>query len=384
MSLTNADIVELTGWRRQLHARPELSGEEHGTARMMADALAPSRPDQMLTGLGGTGVAAVWEGEAPGPTVMFRAELDALPIREISDLPYRSGIPGKGHLCGHDGHMAILAGLARLIGRRRPARGRVVLMFQPAEEDGSGAAAVLADPRFAEIAPDFAFALHNLPGLPFSEVALKPGPANCASAGLRIVLSGKTSHASVPERGVSPAGALARLIPGLAALGPGGELAPGFRLATVTHVRMGEPAFGIAPGEAELWVTLRALTDADMEALTAEATGLAGTEARAAGLGIETSLHDVFAACENDPEATGHLARAIAAEGLEHGERPGVMPMRASEDFGRFGSHARAAMFFLGAGEAHPMLHNPDYDFPDELIAPAVRVFDRVRRDLLG
>ena len=382
MTLTNADIVDLMELRRRLHSRPELSGEERETARAVAAALAPTAPDHVLTGLGGTGVAAVFEGAEPGPTVMFRAELDALPIEELSDAPHRSAFPGKGHLCGHDGHMAILAGVARLLGRERPRRGRVVLMFQPAEENGAGAAAVIGDPAFEPIAPDWAFSLHNMPGIPLGEVALREGPANCASAGLRILLTGKTSHASVPERGVSPADTLARLIPALSALGPGGPLQPGFRLATVTHARMGEAAFGIAPGEAELWVTLRALTDADMEALTGEAIALVRREAGAAGLGIGTSLHDIFMACTNDPDATAHLARALDAEGIPHG--PGVLPVRASEDFGRFGHRAKSAMFFLGAGERHAMLHNPDYDFPDDLIAPAVRIFDRVRRDLLG
>jgi len=382
MDLTNRDIVELTDWRRRLHRMPEVSGEEAATAAEVAAMLRAAGPDRVLTGLGGHGVAAVWEGAGPGPTVMFRAELDALPIEELSDAPHRSGMPGKGHLCGHDGHMAILAGLARLVGRRPPARGRVVLMFQPAEEDGSGAAAVIADPRFGGIAPDFAFALHNLPGLPLGAAALAAGHVNCASVGLMIRLSGRTSHASVPEAGVSPAPAVARLIPALAALGPGGALVPGFRLATVTHARLGEPAFGIAPGEAEIRVTLRALTNPDMAALLAEAEALARAEAAAEGLGLGLSRHDAFDACENDAEATAHLARALQAEGVAPADFD--LPMRASEDFGRFGQRAKAAMVFLGAGERQPMLHNPDYDFPDALIAPGVRIFNRVRRALTG
>src|SRR5918993_4038331 len=120
--------------------------------------------------------------------------------------------------------MAILAALARELGRQRPRRGRAVLMFQPAEEDGSGAAAVVADPRFRQIAPDFAFALHNLPGLPLGRGALVEGPVNCASRGMRIVLTGKTAHASMPETGTSPMQAVATLMPALTALGTGGAL----------------------------------------------------------------------------------------------------------------------------------------------------------------
>ena len=134
--------------------------------------LTPTRPDQVITGLGGHGVTAVYEGQAPGPTVLF----------------------------------------------------------QPAEENGAGAAAVIADPKFAGIKPDWSFALHNMPGIRLGHVALDEGPVNCASRGLRIVLTGKTSHASVPEAGVSPAVTLSRLIPGFNALGPGGALAKGFQL----------------------------------------------------------------------------------------------------------------------------------------------------------
>ena len=154
-----------------------------------------------------------------------------------------------------------------------------MLLFQPAEENGAGAAAVIADPKFAGIKPDWSFALHNMPGIRLGHVALDEGPVNCASRGLRIVLTGKTSHASVPEAGVSPAVTLSRLIAGFNALGPGGALEKGFRLATITHARIGEPAFGIAPGEAELWLTLRAMTDEDMAALLGGAMALAETEA---------------------------------------------------------------------------------------------------------
>jgi amidohydrolase len=202
MFLTDRDLVELAAWRRALHREPELSGQEEATARRVEAVLAATRADRIIKGLGGHGVAAVYEGAAPGPTVMFRAELDALPIEEITGLPYRSAMPGKAHLCGHDGHMATLAALARRLGRERPGCGRAVLLFQPAEENGAGAAAVLADPRFHAIAPVHAFALHNLPGLPFGHVALDQGPVNCASRGVGVVLAGKTAHASMPEHGV--------------------------------------------------------------------------------------------------------------------------------------------------------------------------------------
>ncbi|WP_426034607.1 amidohydrolase [Cypionkella sp. TWP1-2-1b2] len=381
--LSALDLLDLTAFRRELHRFPEVSREEAATAARIVQALAALQPDQVVTGLGGHGVAAVFNSAEAGPTVLFRAELDVLPITELSDAAHCSTVPGKGHLCGHDGHMTLLMGLGRLIARQRPKRGRVVLMFQPAEEDGSGAAAVVADPRFAALRPDWAFSIHNMPGLPFGHSALKAGAVNCASQGLKITLTGKTAHASLPETGVSPAMALARLIPAISALGQVGPLGLNYRLVTITHARLGEAAFGIAPGEAELWVTLRTMADGQMAALRGAAMDLARAEAAAQGLRVRFSHHDDFAASVNDRQAVAHLARALDALGMPHDE--GDLPMRASEDFGRFGQGGtRSAMVFLGVGQDHPALHNPDYDFPDALIPLGVQIFHRVMCDLLG
>lgn len=380
--LTNSDITELTAFRRDLHRHPELSGFEVETAARVVAALGTG-PDRVVTGLGGHGVAAVFVGAANGPTVLFRCELDALPIHEISDAPYRSLADGKGHLCGHDGHTTILLGLARLLSRKRPAKGRVILMFQPAEEDGAGAAAVIADPKFDDLHPDWAFSLHNMPGCKLGECWLAQGPVNCASVGMKITLTGKTSHAAQPEHGVSPGLAIARLIPALGALGTGGPLGPDYRLATVTHVAMGEPNFGVSPAHGEVWVTLRTMLDAPMSELRAKAEALAAAEAAALGLRLTISYHDDFAACANDPQATEHFATVLDQMGIAHSQ--GDLPERASEDFGRFSTlpGTKGAMVFLGSGLDHPALHNPDYDFPDDLIPIGIEIFYRIALDIL-
>ncbi|MBN8293505.1 amidohydrolase [Rhodobacter sp. NTK016B] len=378
--LTNADMVELTAFRHALHRQPEVSGQEAGTAERVAEAL--PAPDDLVTSLGGHGVAAVYHGAQPGPTLMIRAELDALPIVELGAMPHASERPGVGHLCGHDGHMTILLGLARLLSRNRPERGRVVLMFQPAEEDGSGAKAVMGDPRFEALTPDWSLSLHNMPGIALGQAWIAPGPMNCASAGLKIRFTGATAHASTPEDGKAPTPALPRLIDGLRAMGPGGAMGPGFRLATITHLRMGEPAFGIAPGEAELWVTLRGLGDSDLEALLDQAQSLAREQATASGLNVEFEIHDRFSACTNDADAAALLARALEAQGIAH--ETGDLPMRASEDFGRFGSVSKSAMLLLGAGREVPGLHTQTYDFPDTLIPQGIGIFHRAIKELLG
>ncbi|MCA0856299.1 amidohydrolase [Phaeobacter italicus] len=379
--MTPDRLAQLTGLRHSLHQIPEVSGAEEKTAAYIATYLRAYAPDRLLTGLGGHGVAAVYDGAAEGPTVMIRCELDGLPIEELSDQPYRSTHAGRGHLCGHDGHMTMVAALAEDLAGKRPARGRVVLMFQPAEETGKGAPAVVADPAFGEIAPDYAFSLHNLPGLAVGQIALCRGPANCASRGMRIRLSGRTSHAAAPQDGVSPAGAMAQLLPGLVALGGGTDLGPDYALVTLTHARLGEATFGIAPGEGEVWATLRTVNDTRMARLIEEATALVGKVCAEQGLGHEISFDDVFEACTNNPEAVTVLQKACERVGL--GVAMQDRPQRWSEDFGQFGKGAKAAMFWLGSGEDQPQLHNPDYDFPDAAIPVGAGLFRAVVSELL-
>ncbi|MCB5199065.1 amidohydrolase [Loktanella sp. TSTF-M6] len=383
--LTNSDLVELTNFRRALHRRPEISGEEAETANTIVAALKRMSPSRIVTGLGGHGVAAVFDSGQDGPTVLFRAELDALPIEERnSSIEWLSEISGKSHVCGHDGHMTMLLALGRMISRRPVAKGRVILMFQPAEEDGSGAKAVVSDPAFEDLEPDWAFAIHNQPGSPFGYVATRVGLMNCASLGLKIMLSGKTAHAADPRDGVSPVLAVAKLIPALDALGhgDGGPRNNNFRLVTITHAKIGEPTFGISPGKAEVFATLRTATDASLESLEVAARDLAGSLAKEFGLGVSFEIHDHFAASINDAEAYAVAVEAMDAIGVPYGEES--VPMRASEDFGVFGWNAKAAMLCLGPGEDYAALHNPDYDFPDDLIPIGSSIFERIARDLLG
>lgn len=375
----SADLIAL---RQELHRRPELSSQESETAARIVSELEKHGPDEILKELGTHGVAAVYDSGIDGPTVMFRCELDGLPITEVSTFSWRSQIDGKGHLCGHDGHMAIVSGLAPKLAARRPARGRVVLLFQPAEETGAGAADVIGDARFERIRPNFAFALHNLPGLPLGAVGVRSGPFNFASEGLAIRLSGRTSHAAQPEAGISPAAVTARLMEALPELPETLGHQPGHSLVTLCHTRLGEPAFGISPGEADIWVTIRAIDDGLQAQLIGEAEKLAGRLAEAGGLDLELSRFENFVAGQNDEAAVARIeaaASALRAPRVAVGD-----PFRWSEDFGRFGGVAKAALFVLGAGEDHPRLHNPDYDFPDELIGPGIAIFEHIARDICG
>jgi len=361
---------------------PELSGEEHATAAAVAKHLVAFDADTLIDGLGGTGLAAIYESGAPGPAVLVRCELDGLPITETGDHDHRSRTPGKAHLCGHDGHMAIMLALASTLHDVRPRQGRVVLLFQPAEENGKGARAVVADPRFQALAVDYALSLHNLPGHELHQVLLKSGHVNCASRGMRIRFSGKTAHASMPETGRSPALAMAECIEGLNSLSRPGRLNDGFALVTVVHAKLGEEAFGIAPGHAEIWATLRSVTDVAMDGLIADARAVAEDLAAVHALGCDIGFDDVFHACVNDNGLIEHYRRAAQACGFPVPDCD--EPMRFSEDFGEYASQARSAMFFLGAGTQTPALHNPDYDFPDALIASGAAMFHATIARLLG
>ncbi|WP_319531072.1 amidohydrolase [uncultured Cohaesibacter sp.] len=395
--LTSTQLEQLTDFRRLLHRHPELSGEEAGTAQRMIDAFEILQPDQVITRLGswqepdgttlgGTGVAAVYDSGEPGPTLLFRCELDGLPIDEISALPYRSRHPFQAHLCGHDGHMAIMRGLAMRLSERRPAKGRVVLLFQPAEETGKGAKAVLSDPKFAPLIPDHAFALHNLPGVALGQVVVKTGSICCASRGIRITYDGKTSHASMPQDGLSPVDAILKVVEGLQdlsnGLDPNQALDNTFKLITVTHLTMGEPCYGVSPSHGEIWATLRTVTDQAMEELLKSVHDLALTTAGQFELAMTFGEDDVFEACDNSEETTEIVHQSLEAENIP--VQFADVPMRFSEDFGRFSAHCPSTLFFIGSGEDQPQLHNPDYDFPDELIGIGCGIFERIIRQQLG
>lgn len=389
--LTNTQLAYLQSLRQTLHQSPEISGEEVETAARITQELTRAGADRVWTGLGGHGVAAEFCGQQDGPTVLIRCELDALPIPEISQAPYRSQIEGKGHLCGHDGHMVMVLGVALAL-KTRPATGRVILLFQPAEETGAGAAAVINDPRWPELRPDFAFAYHNVPGRPLGEIGLCPGVSNCASRGMKIRFGGKTSHAAAPEDGVSPAGVIADLMLSLPVLGPGGDMGADFALATLTHAQLGEASFGIAPGAGELRMTLRSQTDARMDRLVQEAEAqlaraLAKAAQQAGGRAEHVSAtvtwHDVFLATINDDRALTIASTAVSTLGLSIHSMG--QPMRWSEDFGRFGlDGAKAAMVFIGSGESQPQLHNPNYDYPDGLTPTGVALLVEIVDQLLG
>ncbi|MEC9483463.1 MAG: amidohydrolase [Halomonas sp.] len=373
LTLLETSPVEL---RHVLHASPELSGLESGTAGRVASWLEQAGADRVIRGLGGHGVAGVFSGREAGPRLLLRAELDALPIDEQEGHAWQSRHAHVAHSCGHDGHMAILLAVAARLARQRPAKGEVVLLFQPSEETGEGARRVVGASGFEAIRPDFAYALHNLPGAPLGEVSVRPGAFTCASRGLIVRLTGLCSHAAHPELGRNPAMAMCRILQGLKRLPQQLPDDHGLVMVTLIHARLGEVAFGTSPGQAEVMATLRTASDDMMRALAEAAVALVRAEAEEDQLGVEIDWCDTFAATNNDDEAVKVIEKA--AREMDLVLSPMSAPHRWSEDFGALSETCRGAMFTLGAGEECHPLHHPGYDFPDELVEIGAGIFHRL------
>ena len=367
--------------RKYLHKHPELSGDEQQTASYILKKLQRLKPNRIYTNIGGHGVAVCFDSNKSGPNILFRSELDALPIEELNDFEYRSIKKGISHKCGHDGHMAIILSLAKKIAETPPIIGSVTLLFQPAEETGQGANAVVNDAQFNHFKPDFCFALHNLPGYSEGEVLLRSGNFNCASRGVCIKLKGKTAHAAYPETGISPANMLAELMQTLPYIADDLKYDELIML-TLIHCSMGEEAFGTAPADGKLLATLRAESNAAMQALVDKVTTKVTLCAKQNNLALEITWFDIFNASVNNPECVKYIADA-AATSCGHHITWLDKPFRWSEDFGAISSKTKGAMFAFGAGEQIPQLHNPDYDFPDQLIIQGRDIFFKIYQNLL-
>lgn len=371
--LSNTAWGELQQIRRYIHARPELSGQEKATAEYVCQQLQPLAPAALWQELGGTGVVATFDSGKTGLHLLFRAELDALPIQETNTFAHRSIFPGVSHKCGHDGHTTVLLGLAKLLHQEDSWRGRVSLLFQPAEETGAGALAMLEDPRIQGMQVDAAYAFHNLPGYPLGQIVVKTGAFTPAVQSIILKLQGHTAHAAEPENGLNPALALAEVLQLAKSLEVPNAKDHAFRLLTPVYMELGEKAYGVSAGEGEVHFTLRAWTKESMDALVKALLSGVGEICDSHRLQWEHSWTDSFRANFNQ-EALVEKIRA-SAEGNQYAIHEMEQPLKWGEDFGAFTEIFPAAMFGIGAGEESPALHHEDYDFPDELIEVGVKMF---------
>lgn len=376
-----SDLQDVINLRRTLHRYPELSNLEFETSKRISKFMNDLKPDREIS-ISKTGKAFIFEGEEPGETIIFRCELDALPIQEKSNLAYRSSITNVAHLCGHDGHMAIICRLGQLISQNRPKKGKAVLLFQPAEETYLGAKDVVESREFHALSPDYIFALHNIPGKAKNTVLLKTGSFSAASCGMTITLEGRTSHAAEPHNGLNPYFTAANIIKEILELANGeNEVFSAHTIATLIYIRLGEIAFGVSPDKLEMGITLRAYENEDLDLLCKKSEAVVEKWAKKNELEYDWSYSEMYPTTFNDPDCVEMITESAKANNLDIEQME--HPNNWSEDFAYFTATNKGAQFGFGAGENLPPLHNPSYDFPDELIEPASKVFYQVYENRL-
>lgn len=371
-------LLQLRHW---LHTYPELSGFETKTAEHIVTIIRNLQPDNIVTNIGGNGILVLFDSGKPGQTLLFRSELDALPIQEVNKFAYRSVTDGISHKCGHDGHTTILCGLAERLATNRPLSGKVYLLFQPAEETGEGAKLVVEDSQF-DIKPDYVFALHNLPGYAKGSIVIKEELFSAAVNSIIIKLKGRTAHAAEPEMGENPALAISEIINYADKQNNNDPEKEDFRVLTPVQINMGLAAYGVSAGYGELHYTLRCWTNDGLRKLEANLIKKAKVVAEQYKLELEHEFIQTFYANNNDKEAVGFV-KHVATE-LNYTIEERKYPFKWGEDFGFFTSKYKGSMFGIGSGKNHPALHNPDYDFPDEIIETGINMFYAITKLVLN
>ena len=376
-----AQAGELAAIRRDIHAHPELGYQERRTAALVADRLRAWGVDEVATGLGGTGVVGVIRGRGPGRTIGLRADMDALPMDEQTNLDWRSTTPGVFHGCGHDGHTTMLLGAARHLARTRDFAGTVHVMFQPAEEGLGGAAAMIADGLFERFPCDEVYALHTWPQAEFGWVGTTPGVAMTASNNLDIVIEGRGAHGAMPQAAVDPVMVAVALAQALQTIVSRNVDPQQPAVLSITQIHAGS-AYNVIPERAVLNGTIRSY-DAGVQALIVERIRtLAAGVAAGFGATAQVTVHDGYPALVNAPEQAAQAIRVaggIVGAAMVDGNAP---RLTGSEDFSYMLQHAPGAFLWLGQGHG-PNLHNPAFDFNDDLIPLGATILVRLAEDRL-
>lgn len=364
-----ADIV---AWRRDIHANPELLYEVHRTAGLVAEQLRAFGCDEVVTGIGRTGVVGIIKGRkaaADGQAVRtlgLRADMDALPLEEITDLPYRSKNPGKMHACGHDGHTAMLLGAARYLAETRNFAGTVAVIFQPAEEGGAGAAAMIRDGLMDRFAIDQVYGMHNSPGLAVGKFAIKPGPYMASGDRLNITIEGRGGHASQPNKTIDPVVVGAQLIMALQTIVSRSVDPLEAAVISVCQFHAGS-ANNIIPNTAKLGGTIRTLRPKVRELIGKRVREVVDGVAAVTGAKIHLDYGHGYPVLVNH-DAQTDIAAKVAAEVVGDGNvNANAVPMLGAEDFAYMLEAKPGAFIFIGNGNTAG-LHNPAYDFNDEAI----------------
>jgi len=358
---------DVTAWRRDIHANPELLYDVHRTAATVADKLRSFGCDEVVTGIGRTGVVGVIRGgKGNGRVIGLRADMDALPIEEIGDVPYRSTVPGKMHACGHDGHTAMLLGAAHYLAETRNFAGTAVVIFQPAEEGGAGGKAMVQDGLMERFRIEEVYGMHNYPGLPVGQFALRPGPIMAAADRITIEIEGRGGHAARPHVAIDTVLVGAQIINQIQSI-VARNVDPLHAAVISICVFQAGSTDNVIPQTALLRGTARSLTpdvrDLLEKRLHEVVTGTAGLYGASAKL---TYRRDYPVTRNHARQAA--FAASVAAEvvGRERVEED-VAPVMGAEDFSFMLEARPGAFIFVGNGDSAG-LHHPAYDFNDEVI----------------
>ncbi len=371
---------DMAGWRHRIHAWPELGFEEERTSALVAEVLA-SMGLEVHRGLGGTGVVAVIDSGKPGMSIGLRADMDALPMDEQNELEYRSQRPGVAHTCGHDGHTSALLGTARYLVAHPPAGGRVVLIFQPAEEGGRGAIRMIEDGLFERFPCDEVYAFHNMPLLGAGRASVRPGATLQSLAVFEIAIEGVGGHAAAPHKATDPLQVAARLAVDIGAI-VGRHIDPmEAALINVGTLQAGT-THNIIPSSASLAGTLRALSTEVHDEMLRRLRALCEGHAQISGCKVTLEIPHSCPPCVNAPEQAALAAEAIAAvlgrDNVETDRR--AYPF--SDDFSYMLERWPGAYLFLGMDSA--MCHHPTFRFDDQLLPVAAAVFAGIVERRLG
>jgi amidohydrolase len=377
LDFSTQELDYLTSLRRDFHAHPELGFEEMRTSGRVAEEL--EKIEIAVTrGIGATGVIGIIEGKAgPGRSIGLRADMDALPIHEESDLPFRSTVDGCFHGCGHDGHMTMLIAAARYLqAHRDEIFGRVVLIFQPAEEGRGGARAMIADGLFERFACDEIYALHNAPDRDLGTIAVGPGPVSASADFFDVHIAGNGGHAAFPHRTVDAGLAALAVAQGLHTIVSRNVDPIDAAVLSVTAMSAGS-TYNVIPDTARLSGTIRTMRPDVREAMSERLVQLSESIAEGYGAKASVEIRDVFSTLVNHPLHAAILADAAdAVVGEAHVDRAPPIAM-TSEDFADMLLHVPGAYFFLGQGQG-AALHNPGYAFNDAAIPFGASMFVRV------
>ena len=369
---------EIAGWRRDFHEHPELRYEERRTAGKVAETLRAVGADEVATGIGRTGVVGVIRGRSnrSGRVIGIRADMDALPIEEATDVPYRSKTPGVMHACGHDGHTAMLLGAAKYLAETRNFDGTAVVIFQPAEEGGAGAKAMIDDGLLDRWNIQEVYGMHNYPGLPVGQFAIRPGPLMAAADRIRVEIEGRGAHAARPHESVDTIVVACAIVQAVQSIVARNVDPLDAAVVSITMIQAGFTD-NVLPQTALLVGTARTLRPETRDLVERRLGEIVeGTAALHGARAKLTYLRD-YPVVVNPAEQTGFAAKVAAEIVGPDKVETNMLPMMGGEDFAFMLNERPGAFIFAGNGDSAG-LHNPAYNFNDALIPVGVSYWARL------